>query len=143
MTRKTPLRFKGKVKDDYLDLIKNFPLTSIRSDDDFVAAQRVIDRLLAEGELTGGAELYLDALSDLVAAYEEIHHTIPVASDAELLKHFLAAKGVNQTELHRATGIPKSSISEIINGKKKFSRQHIATLANYFEVDQSILTQNF
>ena len=77
MAISTSRRFKGKVRDDYLDLIIKFPLTSIRSDDDLAAAQEVMDRLLAKGDLSTGEQLYLDALSDLVAAYEDDHHVIP------------------------------------------------------------------
>lgn len=138
----TTKRLKGKVRDDYLQLIMKFPLTSVRSDDDLEAAQEVMDRLLAKGQLSSGEELYLDALSDLVAAYEDDHYPIPPASDADMLKHFMEAKGVSQIELHRSTKIPKSTISEILNGKKPFSRQNIVRLANYFGVDKVILARN-
>ena len=52
-----------------------FPLASIKSDKQLAAAQEVMDRLLAKGELDEGEEMYLDALSDLVATYED--NTIP------------------------------------------------------------------
>lgn len=58
-----PNPFKGKVRDDYLDLVMKLPLTSVRTDDDLEAAQEVMDRLLAKGNLSNGEELYLDALS--------------------------------------------------------------------------------
>ena len=37
------------------------------------------------------------------------------ASDADMLRHLLDAKGVSQAELHRETGISKSSISEVLS----------------------------
>jgi hypothetical protein len=43
-----------------------------------------MDRLLASGRLNEGKETYLDALSDLVADYEDEHHTIKPASDADM-----------------------------------------------------------
>ena len=135
-------RFKGKVQDDYLGLIMKFPLTSIRSDGELDAAREVIDRLLAEDRPSKGVLLYLDALSDLVATYEDHHHFVPPASDADMLLHLMEAKGVNQTQLHRDTKIPKSTISEILSGKKVFSRQIIVTLASYFGVDKSVLDHN-
>ncbi len=135
-------RFRGKTRDDYLNLVREFPLTSIRFDEDLEAAQDVMDRLLTKGDLSSGQELYLDALSDLVAAYEDAHYAIPPASDADMLKHLMEAKGVSQIELHRGTKIPKSTISEILNGKKPFSRQIIVKLASYFNVDKTILARN-
>jgi HTH-type transcriptional regulator/antitoxin HigA len=101
-----------------------------------------MDQLLAKGKLNAGESLYLNALSDLVTAYEDEHHPIEPASDADMLNHLLAAKDVNQAELHRATGIPKSTISEVLAGKKRFSRQMIRKLAVYFHVDNGVLSAN-
>jgi HTH-type transcriptional regulator / antitoxin HigA len=124
------------------DLVIAFSLEPIRSDAHLAEAQEVMDRLLAQGELDQGAALYLDALSDLVAAYEDEHHAIKPASDADLLRHLLEAKGITQTGLHKGTGLPKSTISEVLAGKRPFSRQMIRKLAAYFEVDLSVLAVN-
>jgi HTH-type transcriptional regulator/antitoxin HigA len=138
----TRFRLKGRQRDSYLELIQAFPLASIRSDDHLAAAQHVLDHLLATGELDDGGQLYLDALSDLVAAYEDEHHAIEPASDADMLRHLMEAKGITQAELHRQTGLSKSTISEVLAGKKPFSRQVIRTLADFFEVDVGILASN-
>jgi HTH-type transcriptional regulator/antitoxin HigA len=95
---------------------------SIRSEAQLTAAQGVLDRLLARGCVDAGEEMYLDALSDLVATYEDEHDPFHPASDADLLRHFMEAKGVSQSDLSRDTGIPKSSLSEVLAGKKPFSR---------------------
>ncbi len=142
MTTTVSRRFKGKVRDDYLELINQFPLTSIRSHGDLEAAQEVMDELLAKGTLSSGEEMYLDALSDLVAAYEDEHYRIEPASDAEMLRHLMETQSMTQVELHRGTKIAKSTISEILAGKKPFSRQIIGTLAEFFDVDKSVLAGN-
>ena len=121
----------------------SFALASIKSDQHLGAAQEVMDRLLAKGELDDGEEMYLDALSDLVAAYEDKHHAIEPASDADLLLHLMEAKGITQIQLSHDVGIAKSSISEVLAGKKKFSKQMIRKLADYFNVDVSVLAVNF
>ncbi|HEV3005416.1 MAG TPA: hypothetical protein VGX78_13200, partial [Pirellulales bacterium] len=79
MTTKSKFRLKGKSRDSYLGLVLDFPLASIKSDGHFAEAQRVIDQLLARGTLDEGEETYLDALSDLVGAYEDEHHPIEPA----------------------------------------------------------------
>ena len=142
MPTKTSFQFKGKVRDDYLELVLRFPLTSLKSEEQFQDAQGVIDELLAKGKLSVGEEMYLDALSDLVASYEDVHYPIEPASDADMLRHLMEAKGVTQAELHRATGLAKLSISEVLADRKTFSRQMIHKLAEYFKVDVSILTSN-
>ena len=133
---------KGKDRDSYLELVLTFPLASIKSEEHLEAAQEVMDRLLAKGELDHGEEMYLDALSDLVAAYEDEHHAIEPASDADMLRHLMEAKGVSQMQLSRDTGIAKSTISEVLAGKRPFSRQMIRKLADYFKVDVSVLAGN-
>jgi HTH-type transcriptional regulator / antitoxin HigA len=142
MAATATFRLSGKNQESYLELVTAFPLASIKSERHLAHAQKAIDRLLARGRLNAGEEMYLDALSDLVASYEDEHHAIAPASDADMLRHLLDAKGISPAELSRQTGIAKSSVSEILGGKKPFSRQMIRKLANYFHVDASVLAAN-
>ena len=142
MAVRTKFKLRARVRDSYLELVQAFPLASIRSGEQFEAAQRVMDGLLARGELDEGQEMYLDALSDLVAGWEDRHHAIEPASDADMLRHLLEAKSITQAQLSRDTGIPKSTISEVLAGKKAFSRKLIRKLADYFDVDVSVLAAN-
>ena len=142
MATKTKFGLKGKSRDSYLELLLAFPLASIKSDEHLEEAQEVMDRLLPKGRLDHGEEMYLDALSDLVATYEDEHHSIEPASDADMLRHLMEANGVTQVQLHRDTGIAKSTISEVLAGKKLFSRKMIRKLADYFKVDVSVLAGN-
>ena len=143
MATKTKFGLKGRDRDTYLELVLAFPLASIRSNEHLAAAQDVMDRLLAKGDIDDGEEMYLDALSDLVGAYEDEHYPIAPASDDDMLYHLMEAKGTTQAELSRGTKIAKSTISEVLAGKKQFSRQMIHRFAEYFKVDVSILTSNF
>ena len=142
MTAKTKFGLKGKSRDSYLDLVLAFPLAVIKSDEHLQAAEEVLDRLLGKGKLDDGEEMYLDTLSDLVASYEDEHHAIAPASDADMLRHLMEAKGVIQTQVSRETGIAKSTISEVLAGRRPFSRQMIRKLADYFKIDVSILAAN-
>lgn len=129
-------------QDTYLKLVQELPLVSIRSEEHLDAAQAMIDRLTDKKKLDGGEQAYLEALCDLVAVYEDQHHAIPMATDAALLRHLLEAKGVTQIQLHRDTGLAKSGLSEVLSGKKPFSKAMIVTLAAYFHVPTSVLAAN-
>lgn len=142
MATKTQFRLKGKNRDSYMELVLDFPLASIQSEEHRVEAQRVIDGLLTRGTLDEGEATYLDALSDLVGSREDEHHAIEPASDADMLRHLMEAKGVTQMQLSRDTGLPKSTVSEVLAGKKAFSRQMIRKLAEYFHVNVGILAAN-
>ena len=129
-------------QDSYLKLVQELPLVSIRSEEHLDAAQAMIDRLTDLKRLDGGEQAYLDALCDLVVVYEDQHHALPMASDAELLRHLMEAKGVTQIQLHKETGLAKSGISEILAGKKSFSKGMIGTLSGYFHVPKSVFVGN-
>lgn len=125
-----------------MDRIRQFPLASIKNEKHLKEAQQVIDLLLSQGKLDKGEKEYLDALSDLVAVYEDAHYAIEPASDAEMLRHLMEAKGISQTLLSREAEISKSIISEVLAGKRPFSRQMIHTLSAYFGVHKSVLAAN-
>ena len=129
-------------QDTYLRLIQELPLVSIKSDEHLDAAQAMLDRLTDKKKLDRGEQAYLDALCDLVVVYEDQHHPIPLASDADLLRHLMEARGVTQTQIHKDTGLAKSGISEVLAGKKPFSKTMIGTLAAYFQVPTSVFTAN-
>ena len=109
-------RLKGKSRDSYMELVLAFPLASIRSDKHLAEAQRVIDGLLARDALDEGDVIDLDALSDLVGAYEDEHHAIEPASDADMLRHLMDAKGVSQMQLSRDTYVRAMVVHDLRAG---------------------------
>ena len=129
-------------QDTYLRLIQELPLVSIASEEHLDAAQAMMDSLTYKRKLDGGEQAYLDALCDLVVVYEDHFHPLPAASDADLLRHLMEAKGVTQIQVHKDTGLAKSGISEVLAGKKPFSKTMIGTLATYFHVPASVLMAN-
>jgi HTH-type transcriptional regulator/antitoxin HigA len=142
MSTHAKFRLRGKSRDSHRELVSAFPLASIKSQKHLAEAQKMMDRLLAKGKLDPGEKMYLDALSDLVGTYEDERHPIAPASDADMLRHLLDAKGINQAQLGRDTGLPKSSVSEVLAGKKPCSRQMIRKLSDYCRVDLSVLAAN-
>ena len=142
MATQTKFGLKDKDRDTYLELILTFPLSSIRSEEHLDEAQKVMDKLLAKGKLVDGEETYLDALSDLVGVYEDKYHVIEPATDADMLRHLLEANGVTQAQLSQEAGIAKSTISEVLAGKRPFSRQMIRKLSEFFKVDVGVLAGN-
>ena len=142
MSTKSKFSLKATDKDSYLERVLTFPLTSIKSNEHLIAAQKVMDQMLAQSALDHGDEIYLGALSDLVATYEAAHVAIDPASDADMLRHLLEAKGVTQAQLSKDTAIAKSSVSEVLAGRKPLSRKMIRKLAVYFNVDVGVLASN-
>ena len=138
-----PARIAGRVRDHYMELVGQFPLASIKGEAELREAQAIIDGILGKGRLTKGQMLYLDALSDLVRIYENFHHPMPSPSDAAILQHFMEAQSVTQKQLHEATGIAMSTISEVLSGKRSFTKGMIGALSTYFGVDKGVFAANF
>jgi HTH-type transcriptional regulator/antitoxin HigA len=125
----------------YFELVRSFPLRPLRSDEELDRAVAVIDALLGQASRDEGEDDYLDVLSDLVEKYESTHHPIPPASDAEVLRFLITdAKGVSQAQVADETGIPQSTISEVLSGKRGLSRRNIGVLARYFHVNPSVFS---
>ena len=128
----------GKAQSTYLDLIRAFPLRPLRSEADLDEAIATLDVLIDKDSLEAAEADYLDVLSDLVERYEEEEHPISPASDAEILRHLLEAKGKTQVEVARETGIIESTISAVLAGKRYLTRDHIGKLSRYFKVSPSV-----
>ena len=75
----------------YMDLVQEFPLRPLRSDEELAQAIGVIDRLIIRGDLDSGEQDYLDVLTDLVEKYEAEEHPMPPVSDAAMLCHLIEA----------------------------------------------------
>lgn len=142
MPTKTKARRKRKIADSYLDLILELPLASIKSEEQYRRAQTMIDRLVTKGRLDRGERMYLDALSDLLAAYEDVQYPVAAASDADMLRHLMDANDLGEIELHERTGIPRGTLSDVLAGKKNFTRAMVRTLSRFFKVHASVLSSH-
>lgn len=135
------LRIRKKAKDTYLDLVIAFPLLVVKNEDELKASIKVMDKLVGKGDLDDGEEAYLDALSNLIADYENKEYHIGPVSDADMLRFLMEQKGVTQAELAKGSKVSKSTVSEILAGKP-FTTGNIRKLAAYFNVDKGVLVAN-
>lgn len=61
---------------------------------------------------------------------------------AEEMRSLLGALNMNQTDLSRATGIPKATVSSILNGKAAIDIEQVEAIADALEVDPSELMRS-
>ena len=83
----------------YIDLVNEFPPRPIRSEEDFVAVQRVVDALLDAGQLSSDRREYLNLLGMIIHEYEEKTVEIPDIHGIELLHTLIEEWGLKQKEL--------------------------------------------
>jgi HTH-type transcriptional regulator / antitoxin HigA len=135
--RKTSLALRDN---SYLELIREFPLKPIQSEKELDRATEIINRLVDRGfkNLTEGEDAYLAVLSEMTKIYETEHHPIEDVSAPEMLAYLIEQKGVTHRAVAEATGMPESTISELLKGRREFNRGHIEKLAAYFAVNPGV-----
>jgi len=131
----------AKTSSKYLELIRSFALRPIRSEADLDRAEAMLHQLLDASSLSAPEQDYLEILGNLIEEYESKAHRIEALPPNQMLAMSIESKGVTQTEVSRATGIPVSTISELIAQKREFNRAHIEKLCSYFGLDPKAFIQ--
>lgn len=125
-------------KDHYFELVKQFPLRPIRTGAELDRAIAVIDSLLDQEltrALTKDEDDYLDVLSDLVEKYETETIPEPSMSDGDVLAAHLEARGMSQVELARGARMAESTVSAVIHGTRKLTREQIGRIAAFLKIE--------
>jgi HTH-type transcriptional regulator/antitoxin HigA len=125
----------AKIPSKYLELIRSFPLRPIRSEAELDRAEGMLHQLLDAPRRSALERDYLEILGNLIDEYKSKAHPIEPLPPSQMLAMSIETKGVTQTEVSRATGIPVSTISELIAQKREFNRAHIEKLCAYFGLD--------
>jgi HTH-type transcriptional regulator/antitoxin HigA len=130
----------AKVSEKYMELIRAFPLRPICTDLELDRAIKAVDRLTDRGvdRLTADETAYLDVLSDLVEKYENKHHAIEESTPAQVLAFLIEDRNITQKVVAAATGIPVSTISELISEKRTLTMNHVERLSAYFKVSPAV-----
>jgi len=126
-----------RIPDSYFELVRRFPLVPIRNDSHLKEAESVLHDLLTE-RLDSGGRAYLEVLTDLVEAYEDVHHGIDEATASSVLRLLMESNRLTQTELSKSVGMSTASISAVLNETKSLTKQQVIVLAGYFRVSPTV-----
>lgn len=120
----------------YLNLIRQFPLRSLRTKRELSQALKISGRLATfdEGTLSRGEQDYLDALMVLIEDYQRRHPVeMPDVTPLAMLRHLMEEHDMNTSDLGRVIG-SQSNASLILSGKRPISRRVMHLLAEHFGV---------
>ena len=138
MSMSTKYKLTGNSKDTYMQcLVKFMPLTSIKNKGHLAYASEVVDELISM-DRDDGEDEYLDALTDLIEAYEEKNVEFKESSVSGMLSHLISSRGITQAALAREAGISRSTVSEVLSGQDKVSKKIALKLAEYFDVSVAL-----
>jgi HTH-type transcriptional regulator / antitoxin HigA len=101
----------------------------------------VIDRLVAQGRLGRDEEDYLDVLSALVEKFESQRYPIQPISGIDALRHLVESSGKTRATIAAEAGLPESTLSEVLLGRRRLNTRHIGRLARYFGIDPGVFLE--
>ena len=138
----TTRRRHAAASDDYLELIRMFPIRPITSAREHAAAQAILDRLAGRGDLTKGQLDYLAALVRFVEDYERdrFRLTAKGLTPVELLRYLMEQNDMSTSDLGHVLG-SRGLASEVLNGKRGLSKALIRRLSERFRVDPALFLE--
>ena len=124
--------------EDYLRLVRRFPLRPLRNTKECDIAASILDELVLRDNLSKGESDYLDALSTFVEAYDEKYFPIDTShiKPLDMLRFLMEQNDMTSGELAKLLG-SRSAASMILSGKRALSKTHIRKLATRFRLDAS------
>src|SRR5437667_3248163 len=128
----------GDYGKDFSEIFGTDPIISAAPDPrriELDRAEAMLHHLLDAPSLSAPEQDYLEILGNLIEEYESKAHPMEPLPPHQMLAMSIESKNVTQTEVSRATGIPVSTISELIAQKREFNRAHIEKLCAYFGLD--------
>ena len=114
------------------DFSKNlFPLKVLKNEEEYQDALKSMEAVFdaTEGPLAD----YAETLTLLIEKYEESLHSFPEISGIEVVKFLMDQNGLKQKDLSGILG-GKSTVSELLHGKRPLNLNHIRLLAKRFNV---------
>jgi len=108
-----------------------YPLKIIKNKRDYKLALKSLEAVF--DETSGNLAEYAETLTVLIEHHESENFPIKDSSGVEMLKFLMTQNGLKQKDLVGIVGA-KSSVSELLNGKRPLNLQHLRALANKFNV---------
>jgi antitoxin component HigA of HigAB toxin-antitoxin module len=130
-------------KDAYLELVRQHPLRPLRNRQQHADAVKFLSRtsLLHQGSRDSGVLDYLEILADLIDQFEraaQLKVDVSGASPTAVVRHLIAANQLTVSVLAREIGIGQSNLSEMLSGRREFSRRAIVGIRDRFGVSPEI-----
>jgi antitoxin component HigA of HigAB toxin-antitoxin module len=122
----------------YFQLVSEFPLRKIQEENSYEQAMKMIHLFAVKKRMDSGTQEYFDVLIDLIADYEKrAGHALDTShvTPADVVKHLATENGYSLSALATAIGIGQSNLSEMLSGKREWSKAAIKGLWNRFRID--------
>ncbi len=96
-----------------------------------------LEKLTSRAAVTPAEEKLIALLTVLVEEYEAKHHPVPEAGPVDIVRHLMDAHRLRQKDLVDVFGT-ESIVSDVLNGKRDLTREHIRRLSARFHVSPAV-----
>ena len=117
--------------------------TVVKNDEQYFEYCDRLEELVSSGLNDEGSVNEYELLYLLIKTWDNEHRSIPEMDPVEYIKSFMEDHGLKQTDLVEIAGVGKSTISEILNYKKRMSKSVIRKIADYFKIQQEALNRPY
>ncbi len=125
----------------YQSLLVDYTPRPIRTETAYKRALRQVERLMKPRLGRAEAEI-VEMLATLIEQYESKRYPTPKCPPGEMLAFLVEERGITRAMLARETGIKRSSITDIIAGRRSVSTANVAKLSEYFGVSADLFIAN-
>ncbi|MBZ5504704.1 MAG: helix-turn-helix domain-containing protein [Acidobacteriia bacterium] len=122
---------------DYGALLKEIQPEVIQSEQQNAAFIALLEKLTSMKKATSAQAKLIELLTVLVEQYESRYYPVPDAGPLDIIRHLMEQHGLRQKDLVDVFGT-ESIVSDVLNGKRDLSKDHITRLSARFHVSPAV-----
>jgi HTH-type transcriptional regulator/antitoxin HigA len=119
--------------------MENLDIRPIKTAADHAWAMAQIDALMLKDELSEREVHHLEVLAILVEKYEDVHFPVELPTPIEAIEFRLDQLGITRSQLASLIGVPRSRVSEVLNGKRNPSLDMMRALHEKLGIPADVL----
>ena len=125
-------------RSEYAALLSSTLPAVIRSEAENERYIAALEELDGKGSRMTAAERRMaELLTLLIGDFEDKHYALQASKPVDILRELMAANNLKQKDLLDVFGTP-SIVSEVLNGKRQLTTEHIRRLSRRFHVSPEV-----
>lgn len=122
---------------DYGALLSEAKPEVIHSEQQNAMFIEMLEKLTSMERVTPAQEKLIELLTVLVEKYESRFYPVPNAGPLDIIRHLMEEHTLRQKDLVDVFGT-ESIVSDVLNGKRELSKEHIKRLSERFHVSPAV-----
>jgi HTH-type transcriptional regulator/antitoxin HigA len=125
------------VANDYGEMLREKQPRVVKSEDQNERYIEYLRELCSNPNPTNDERDLADLLTVLIEDFEEKHYRLSTAAPLDVIRELMDARGLRQKDLVDVFGTT-SIVSEVLNGKRQISLDHVRRLSRKFNVPSDV-----